>query len=302
MPDYLTLSHCWGATMPLKLESSSLETHRKAIPLKYLSKTFQDAIYLVRGLGYQYIWIDSLCIIQDSEEDWQRESEFMGSIYRNSICTLAATASTSGEGGLFRLRNILRNHRCQVWGDSAHAIYIDIENDTALENYREDVGNGPLNSRAWVLQERYLSPRVIHFTANAVYWDCHEKHLCDYGHELEDKSSISFGFDDGYARPFQIDEQIWSEEFSDRWKFSVEKYSQMNLTKESDRLVAFRGVVKYYEEFTGGECVSGLWKQFFLSHLLWRVGEASLRLRCSSLASVPSWSWAIIGKPIKYAP
>lgn len=302
VPDYLTLSHCWGTqTMPLRLESDHLESFKKAIPFHSLSKTFQDAVTLVRRLGYEFIWIDSLCIIQDSKSDWQIESEFMGNIYRNSVCTLAATASTGGDGGLFRIRNTLKNERCQVWGDETHGIYVGLEKTIPLARYRRDVGKGPLNTRAWVLQERYLSPRVLHFSSNAVYWDCHEQHLCDYGYQINEEASFSFGFDEGFARPFQLDAKYPLKDFSQRWQFSVEKYCQMDLTHESDRLMAFHGIIQYYEEQTGLECVSGLWRQFFPAHLLWRVPHASLRPVYSE-SEIPSWCWAVVEKPIQYAP
>lgn len=291
VPEYLTLSHCWGREVPLRLTAASFDVYKKEIPLLALSKTFREAILTVRKLGYLYIWIDSLCIIQDSMVDWIEESQFMGDIYRNSVCTIAATASEDGNGGLFRLRNPLRHQRCDIWSDETHGIYVDIEQCKPLEQYRSEVNEGILNTRAWVLQERYHSPRLIHYTSNAVYWDCREINVNDYGNDIEDKQTLSQGFGEGSARPFHLQELEKAENFSERWQFALEKYSSMKLTIESDRLIAFQGLTRYFEERKRLRSVNGMWIDHLPSQLLWRVGEASRR-SASSSNIIPTWSWA----------
>ncbi len=104
---YLTLSHCWGSFMPKRLLKSTLEPMKRSIRFDELSKTFQDALAVTRQLGMRYIWIDSLCIIQDSDEDWRRESAQMGHIYASSHCNLAATSAADGSEGLFFDRDTL---------------------------------------------------------------------------------------------------------------------------------------------------------------------------------------------------
>jgi hypothetical protein len=92
------LSHCWGEKQPLKTtrDPDTLSQHQIAIPWDTLPKTFQDAIFVTRALGIQYLWIDSLCIIQDDSVDWQFQSAQMADIYRNSILTIAGSASSHG--------------------------------------------------------------------------------------------------------------------------------------------------------------------------------------------------------------
>lgn len=100
---YMTLSHCWGDDMPMKLLRENLEKMKSGIILSQLSKTFQDAIRVTRSLGVRYLWIDALCIIQDSEDDWQQESARMNQTYSASFCNIAATAAPDGSKGLFLL-------------------------------------------------------------------------------------------------------------------------------------------------------------------------------------------------------
>jgi len=99
---YTALSHRWGAKHPLTTITANLEEHQRRIPLEKLPQTFQDAIELTRRLGIRYIWIDSLCIVQDDASDWADESKQMGTIYERSYLTIAATSAPDGDGGLFR--------------------------------------------------------------------------------------------------------------------------------------------------------------------------------------------------------
>lgn len=88
---YMTLSHRWGAASFLKLTLSKLPDLVKGFSIAELPQTFQDAIVVAQRLGCQYLWIDSLCIIQDSTEDWLHEAGLMGEVYANSHCNIAAT-------------------------------------------------------------------------------------------------------------------------------------------------------------------------------------------------------------------
>lgn len=94
-PKYWTLSHRWGDPGRIKqLRKSTERQLRDGISLDSLSPTFRDAVVLVHGLGYKYLWIDSLCIFQDSHSDWQQEANNMVGIYRHSFCNIAAISSS----------------------------------------------------------------------------------------------------------------------------------------------------------------------------------------------------------------
>jgi hypothetical protein len=101
--EYVTLSHCWGQYQNLTsiTYKANLQGRLEVVCISSLPRTFQDAISYTRRLGISYLWIDSLCILQDDKDDWERECVMMGTIYRNSFLTLAATAAEDGSRGLF---------------------------------------------------------------------------------------------------------------------------------------------------------------------------------------------------------
>lgn len=152
-----------------------------SIDCKALSKTFLDAIEVTRSLGLRFLWIDSLCIIQDSIEDWATQSAVMGLIYRNSICTIAATAAVDGRDGCFYTRDSSLAEPCKViisthrdYGDPSSTMVTSLYVIVPQYIWSDGVNNAPLNQRAWVLQERILSPRTIHFSKYQLFWECKE--------------------------------------------------------------------------------------------------------------------------------
>jgi len=183
---YLCLSHCWGAEQIITSTTVTIKEHLKKVDWKDLSRTFQDAITLTRILGFQYIWIDSLCIIQDSAEDWQIESAKMAAIYSNGYLTIAGTKSSDGRGGLFADTPDFSvagltpedEHFCLYFRER-----IDHQIDVVLGGPE---GNStetyyPLLSRAWVYQERMLSTRVLHFGPYELFFECKSAIRCECG-------------------------------------------------------------------------------------------------------------------------
>ncbi|KAH8655162.1 hypothetical protein BGZ60DRAFT_385519, partial [Tricladium varicosporioides] len=99
--EYLSLPHCWGRKQIIRTTHANLAGHKRNIPWDALSKTFQDSVSTTRPLGYKYIWIDPLCIIQDDKTDWENESAKLAGIYDNSVLTLSANTAENGDGGCF---------------------------------------------------------------------------------------------------------------------------------------------------------------------------------------------------------
>lgn len=166
---YVTLSHRWASTHVVKLESSNIDSFKQCIPLESLSSTFLDAVKATRALGFRYLWIDSLCIMQDSMVDWQTESTEMGSIYRNGVCNIAATGGSDNGSGLFQERNPhwVTPNKVRIQHKGHDKIYL-----ASLNNLWEKwISISSLNRSGWVLQERLLSPRTLHF-ASQLFWEC----------------------------------------------------------------------------------------------------------------------------------
>jgi len=99
---YTTLSHRWDTMQTARLTVTTMPTYRSGVSISTLSRTFQDAIAVTRRLKLRYIWIDSLCIVQDGDDgrDWAIESTQMDKVYLNSFVNIAASAG-SGREGLF---------------------------------------------------------------------------------------------------------------------------------------------------------------------------------------------------------
>jgi hypothetical protein len=162
---YATLSHCWGEIRDkVVLTEQNKAAFQDALPGTCLPQTFKDALTAVGMLGFRYIWIDSLCIIQDSRDDWLKESSQMGKIYEYSTLTITATSSKDDNEGLFFNRDPRDTFPVRVslaprsgWekpgkGSKAPQIVFDL-NCPAMVHWNNDVEHAPINQRGWVLQE-----------------------------------------------------------------------------------------------------------------------------------------------------
>lgn len=194
-PGYIALSHCWGKSVHLTTTTSTLTQRKSNIPFADLPPTFGDAVLLTRRLGFEYLWIDSLCIIQDDAQDWVNESAKMASIYQGAQLVLAATSSVDGDGGCL----FPRDAYLEVEGTSHdgtpfrffgrkkrdHAVFNAQRHNTQDLNVKdlsdEKYGEYPLLTRAWCFQERLLATRMLHFTAGEIIFDCLEGIECECG-------------------------------------------------------------------------------------------------------------------------
>lgn len=174
---YAALSHRWGSTMQganLCTYKSNFERFQKGIDVASLPKTFQDAVYVCRGLGLDHLWIDSLCIIQDDKDDWATESKFMEYVFSSAYCTIAASCANGSGDGFLKSRP---ERRCVTMnGPSGDETYYVCE---TIDDFHRDAEQSELNQRGWVLQERALSRRTIYFTESQSYWECGEGVRCE---------------------------------------------------------------------------------------------------------------------------
>lgn len=188
---YVALSHCWGTSQPCVTAHATSENsqstldHRKAgIQWKALPKTFQDAITLTSLLGISFIWIDSLCIIQNDKEDWATESAKMADIYENASLTLSATVSAGDSYGCFpesfSTSRSLPVSLPEDVGTCEIAVRKPIVHWDVL-GQSELHARFPLMSRGWAFQERLLSRRVLHFSESELVWECRELSTCKCG-------------------------------------------------------------------------------------------------------------------------
>ncbi len=320
---YIALSHCWGGLPKLheiKTRRGKLKSYMRNIDVSTLPKTFEDAIDITRHLGLRYIWIDSLCIIQDDERDWEKEASLMDIVYANAYCTIAATASSDGNGGCF----VPRSQSPIQEGFEAPLPRADTPAGLAPPPppfWKKLIESGPLGERGWCFQERQLSPRVLHFTSHMLVWECRtciatedrpETGLQPIDNFQEPHVNKAFDLGIGMNALRIFDPASPENSMSagpqgniyDRWLDAVENYSARDLTKPSDRFPALSGLAKAFVGKTNDAYLAGIWLGDFHRGLLWHrsyLGSAPLRtLKWSrpSAYRAPSWSWVSIEGPV----
>ena len=305
---YLTLSHAWSVTVDesvLKLSTNKLKDFQNDIPLERLPQTFRDAMTVTQQLGYRYIWIDSLCIIQDSTEDWERESVTMCDVYGRSILTIAALGM-NGLDSCFSRRNPLALTPCYL-GELQKGVYayaaLHKNRVRLMESLTQEGARLP--SRGWFVQERLLSPRTLYLGAPELYWECASETRCEsvpkfngpmsilgYSWLFQEKVrfhtlchlSTSLNNDVTTATPTKSS-STWGEhaitgnddnsktDLLYHWAEILRSYSASHLTYKEDRLVAFAGIIEAVQKGTGWTPVAGTWKELWPLDLLWFFPE-----------------------------
>ncbi|ORY00101.1 heterokaryon incompatibility protein-domain-containing protein [Clohesyomyces aquaticus] len=295
---YATLSHCWGSGPVLTATKSNWRKLASNIPFERLPPLFQDAVIITRQLGLRYIWIDSLCIIQDSTRDWETESAKMGGIYSQSYVTISATQSGDG------------NSKCLV--DRQMPVRIDYQNTNGKEfalrarkivDHHPDVDSstpakpiGPLATRAWVLQEHALSTRVLHYTSTELLFECKTSYRCECLPSRKAYPTTPALIPKAIAKRGEGDEAIW-----DAWHRIVEMYSKRNLTVPSDMLPALSGIASHIKDATRSNYLAGIWKDNIASDLLWFANmPGGSTVQALSTYRAPTFSWASLHVPVSY--
>ncbi|CAI6339950.1 unnamed protein product [Periconia digitata] len=285
-PQYSTLSHCWGQEPFLKMTACSYQQFMRGIPMGDLPKTFQDAIHISRSLHVEYIWIDSLCIIQDDPQDWGREASSMGAVYGGSHINIAATSSKNPHGGLFtqpkEYIDGLRTH-VVVSGQSVPREFRD------FDLYSHHVTGSHLATRAWTLQEKLLPPRTLHIGDRGAFWECESRtasQCLPYAYpspEISENSRLK-----GLASKHT--------DLVSAWSSIVKIYSAANLTFTKDKLPALSGIARWFHDKCGDEYLVGLWRNSEIAYqLCWQAQDPGSRSE-----RLPSWSWTSVDGPVDY--
>lgn len=332
---YIALSHCWGTTRHMISTTSTLDQWKHNIPFASLAKTFQDSITISRKLGIQYVWIDSLCIIQDDRKDWEIEAAKMASIYHGAELVLAATGSADGAGGcLFQREPFITvsgsfpdGKPFQVHGRRKveHGVFgwnTDTNASKGSSNPISgtiigDVQDHPLMTRAWCFQERLLATRILHYTKNEIVFDCLSSMECECGAlEKHDKDSLihprriiktghkyvteTKSYKSSWSRPFTPLEGEAKEraEHHELWRDLIIQYSQKQITHRTDGLPAIAGLATKWSNKLTGNYLAGLWERDLLNHLRWMPDEKDSGQEPQYIA--PSWSWLSVHRGVTW--
>ncbi|CCT73239.1 related to tol protein [Fusarium fujikuroi IMI 58289] len=303
---YACLSYCWGGTIDIRLLRNRYHGYLRRIPWDILPQGYQDAIQLTRQLGIRYIWIDSLCIVQDDEDDWRQQASLMAQIFRNAYVTIAATKSRNPNDGYFSVspsKFIATRIESQAQnGETRHA-YVrqtipHFFSSTASPNRDFTKGNFPLLSRGWVFQERLLSPRVLHLGDLEMAWECNESCACEcIGETRTYESELRWTHTKGgYTR--RMAEAKSEKDVQPEWRSIVEHYTKTSLTYRRDVLAAISGVVRDMKRHRSDRYLAGVWEDSVLEDLAWMSCDRT-KARPSGW-NAPSWSWASVAVPVKF--
>ncbi|KAM0332206.1 hypothetical protein ACHAQA_002481 [Verticillium albo-atrum] len=294
--EYIALSHCWGPRKDLhfgKTVSENYVARQTAIDPDELPLNFQDAIEVARGLGVRYLWIDSICIIQHDKEDWKRESVRMEQVYSNSKCVLAASSAALTTDGFLRHTRKARNF-VTLTSSSGVKSYV-CEN---IDNFKQDVEESVLNTRGWVLQERALARRTIHFAAAQTYFECGEGQCCESLMKLSNAKSATLGDSDfpKSAEKFFRGERIML--IQDLY----ELYSNLHFNNPTDRPIGISGLEKRLASAFQTRGGYGVFEKYLERNLLWKasVNGGLKPIDFSEVRNVPSWSWMAYSGAISY--
>ncbi|KAF1823932.1 uncharacterized protein K489DRAFT_300759, partial [Dissoconium aciculare CBS 342.82] len=256
---YATLSHCWGKEPFKVLNKSTLAQFRNGIPIATFLASFRDAMRVVLSLGLKYIWIDCCTIFQGDDDfsrlDFEQEAKLMHLVYANGAINIGAASAGNPYHGCFPSRAPLKT----LW--------------------------------RWVMQERTLSNRMVHFTDSQILWTCntcgrfeaapiasHPKATEKY---RETQSHLLF-----------------------LWNVIMQQYSALDLTyPERDKLYAIAGVGTQVARLLGYTYINGIMMEMLPSSLLWSAledDETGVRPQRTQNRSLPSWSWASMDGPVNF--
>ncbi|KAF6816037.1 heterokaryon incompatibility protein [Colletotrichum musicola] len=306
--EYTALSHCWGKIRILTTLKKNIKDHANCIGFDALPKTFQEAIKTTRSLGVRYLWIDSLCIVQDDADDWAKESAQMASIYREAYLTLAATAANDGSEGLFKPRQVdTFSYTLSGTQDGSDGVSVRATKHRKHDCLRavDDLSESgmvslPLMTRAWCYQERILSSRILHFAADEMVWECQQATSCECDlledYQQHDWSKLTGG--DPIAQEAPDRTLFRLPDMEKHWFRLIRNYTILNITKDFDRLPALSGIASSL--IPAEEYMAGIRKARALEDLLWIVSTTTPPRRPDTYVA-PSWSWASVMGNILHA-
>ncbi|KAM7199742.1 Heterokaryon incompatibility protein (HET) domain containing protein [Naviculisporaceae sp. PSN 640] len=302
---YMALSYVWGPKQDYVLTQARLSDMCKGLDSTRLPPTLSDAMAAASQLGFRYLWIDALCIMQDSVQDKALELPRMADTYKESELTLiVASAAGAGEG-------FLKPPSSETPRFLLGPFQVDSESGLEF-GYRlpYKASADPISSRAWTLQERVLSRRLLVFSSSGVMWMCREDFVNPGA--APDAGPPYQTFLDPYLSEEHQTIDATHQDKDDRaeaqiretWTAIRADYTEMDLSYCSDRLPAISALAAEIGRKTGWTYLAGMWKENLFSELHWRcMKHNQLRERMTLKPNkvkeagylAPSWSWASVG-------
>lgn len=309
---YTALSHCWGPNgILLKTTTSTIKDYQQGIDFQCLPKNFQDAMTVTRSIGIRYLWVDSLCIVQNDTTDWEVESSKMSFIYRDAYLIIAATQATDSYEGFLDRKDVPQYFGEGIAYDHQSIRDIPVQtgqiknpDSTVSRIYIQDTGLGgakqrhhntvtcsPLNQRAWVLQENILPRRIVHFTCHEVLWECIECLRCECVEmdEIQPQQKEVNLIRNAHFFNFSKHYYDSSVTLHRSWLGLLEASCGLAISYESDRLPALSGLANLWKMRGAGIYLAGLWQDNILDSLMWKAWDKT-KIYPPKNYIAPSWS------------
>lgn len=294
---YACLSYCWGDSDAQigQTTRDKLSGYLRGMPFGDLPSTVIDAIRLAYKLGFRFLWVDRLCIVQDDREDWANESSRMCEVYSRSALTISVpickessqsflaerrrgfreqsrfVTVTHNEGG-----SKLRSASWFSYADMSHDGPWVLENSWETMKHRVNHEDNRWMLRGWTFQEWMLSPRVLHIDSMTT-WDCFEGYANEINRRYMEGAKL-------VRNPTQLGRGL-------SWESIVNEYSNRELAFAEDKLPALAGLAARYSQVTGHTYLAGLWREDLPWSLLW-VRRGARPTERAPDQRMPSWSWA----------
>jgi hypothetical protein len=287
---YCALSYVWGSTERFASTTQNLQelSANQALKGLNLPKTIMDSIRFCQEIGCKFLWVDSLCIVQDDEESKQGQIDSMDVIYSHAYLAIIAAAGDNADTGIppFGSARFPSNHSLVMIQTSKGTLAASLSPQIASD----EIASSTWSSRGWTLQEYALSRRVLFLTGSFVFFRCAKRLFCeDFGHGWTGFSNLR---GDNLAwdlpvPPFYRQMQDPHRHYTKSFSALLANYVGRNLRYEKDILAAFTGIL-LRTEWSIGRHVWGLPSKEFGTALQWYT---HMPFPCERREGFPSWSW-----------
>ncbi len=287
---FVALSYCWGLNQTGVTTKSNIKARQERLNVSSLSRTIQEAILVTRKINVKYLWVDAVCIIQDSQEDKNIELGKMCKIYQDALVTfVAANATNANQGFLEDRAPPAPATKIPFWGPDGRLGTASIR----LEGWYDD-GDEPINTRAWTFQERLLSPRLLIYASHTLQYQCNQDTI-----NLGDSINLSSGLSAWRIPPASA--RLNTQAVGRTWGHIISMYSARHLSYLEDKLTALAGLAEAFQQHTLVDYLAGLWSGDMLPRLLlWQTSRTDDYTPCP-IYTAPSWSWASLNNPVYFS-
>jgi hypothetical protein len=315
---YVALSYCRGGPRDFQTTVHTMAERLSGFAIEDLPLTLQDAVTVTRNLGLRYLWVDSVCIIQDNSEDRVHEVSRMAGIYKNAYVTLCAANADAASKSFLRDQadpdtGLWKNMvplKCSMLhedakttedvftmrGNVAGTFWL-LDEDSALARTMED----PVQKQGWCLQENILSPRFLSY-GRWPSWRCNGGTMSDGGFYLEDRKAgpEARRLTEALLKTRQAPADLFTtNQMHKAWRRVLNDYTKRSAEVEADRLPAIGGIAEEISRITGVEYKAGVWTNNILYDIMWYTDTRDWLSRPKAWRA-PTWSWASVNAPVSY--